>query len=76
MKISASLTNENQKNEVVVRTNETKTILDIKPQKAGRGSSINGGELLFLAIATCYCNDIYREATEMGIEVHSFRNHS
>lgn len=22
-----------------------------------------------LALATCYCNDVYREATKMGIEV-------
>ena len=27
------------------------------------------GELLFLALATCYCNDIYREAAARGIEV-------
>ena len=30
---------------------------------------MNGGELLFLALATCYCNDIHREATKRGIEV-------
>ena len=30
---------------------------------------MNGGELLFLALATCYCNDIYREAARRGIEV-------
>jgi uncharacterized OsmC-like protein len=33
------------------------------------GSSANGDELLFLALATCYCNDIYREARKRGIEV-------
>jgi uncharacterized OsmC-like protein len=32
-------------------------------------SSINGGELLFLALATCYCNDIYREAAKRQIAV-------
>lgn len=26
-------------------------------------------ELLFLALATCYCNDIYREAVKRGIVV-------
>ena len=31
--------------------------------------SANGGELLFLAIATCYCNDVYREAAKRGIRV-------
>ena len=35
----------------------------------GLGSSVNGGELLFLALATCYCNDIYREAAKRGIAV-------
>jgi organic hydroperoxide reductase OsmC/OhrA len=33
------------------------------------GSSANGGELLFLSLATCFCNDIYREAGSRGIEV-------
>lgn len=37
----------------------------------GLGSSVNGGELLFLALATCYCNDIYREAAKRGIRVES-----
>ena len=27
------------------------------------------GELLFLALATCYCNDVYREAAALGIDV-------
>jgi uncharacterized OsmC-like protein len=35
----------------------------------GRGSSINGGELLFAALATCFCNDLYREATKRSIAV-------
>ncbi len=29
----------------------------------------SGAELLFLALATCYCNDIYREAAKRGIQV-------
>jgi uncharacterized OsmC-like protein len=39
------------------------------PKTAGRGSSVNGGELLFDAVATCFCNDLYREAAKRGIEV-------
>ena len=35
----------------------------------GRGSAVNGGELLMLALATCYCNDLYREATRLGIPI-------
>ncbi|MGE5248887.1 MAG: OsmC family protein, partial [Bacteroidota bacterium] len=43
--------------------------LTIPPRAGGFGSSANGGELLFLALATCYCNDIYREAARRGIAV-------
>jgi uncharacterized OsmC-like protein len=39
------------------------------PKSAGRGSSINGGELLFAALATCFCNDLYREAAKRNIAV-------
>lgn len=39
------------------------------PKQDGFGSSVNGGELLFLALATCYCNDLYREAKKRGIQV-------
>ena len=30
---------------------------------------MNGGELLMAALATCYCNDLYREAARLGIEI-------
>ena len=39
--------------------------------RAGGGSSVNGGELLCLALATCYCNDVYREAARAGIAVRA-----
>lgn len=35
----------------------------------GFGSGINGSKLLYLAVATCYCNDLYREARRRGIEI-------
>jgi organic hydroperoxide reductase OsmC/OhrA len=34
------------------------------PGKTAGKNSLNRGELLFLAIATCFCNDIYREAAK------------
>jgi uncharacterized OsmC-like protein len=43
----------------------------IAPKPRGLGSSVSGGEILFLAIAACYCNDIYREARKFGMEVGS-----
>ena len=33
----------------------------------GGGSAVNGGEFLLLALATCFCNDLYREAARLGI---------
>ena len=45
--------------------------LTIPAKAEGFGSAVNGGELLFLALATCYCNDIYREAKTRGIDVES-----
>lgn len=37
--------------------------------RAGGGSAVNGGEFLMLALATCYCNDLYREAGRLKIEL-------
>lgn len=45
----------------------------ISPRSDGLGSSVNGGELLFLALAACYCNDIYREAARRNVPVESVR---
>lgn len=69
MKISARVRNSQDKHEVQVRTNDSTHTIPIPPKSTGYGSSINGGELLFLALATCYCNDLYREATKKGIRV-------
>ena len=38
-----------------------------KANSEDEGSAVNGGELLMLALATCYCNDLYREAARLGI---------
>lgn len=35
--------------------------------RPGGGSAVNGGEFLMLALATCYCNDLYREAARLGL---------
>lgn len=32
---------------------------------------MNGRELLFAALATCFCSDLYREAAKCGIDVQS-----
>jgi uncharacterized OsmC-like protein len=71
MKISASVKNTASNHTATVKTNESETSISIPAKTTGRGSGINGGELLFLSLGSCYCNDIFREAKEMGIEVNT-----
>ena len=33
------------------------------------GSSVNGGELLLLALAPCCCSEIHRDAGKLGIAI-------
>ena len=54
---------------MTLQTNNNVHSIVIPPKSTGYGSSANGGELLFLALATCYCNDIYREAAKRNIRV-------
>jgi organic hydroperoxide reductase OsmC/OhrA len=69
MRISAQIESSRGEHHVTLSTNEQSHALHIAPRATGSGSSANGGELLFLALATCYCNDIYREAARRGIGV-------
>ena len=69
MNVSARVTNSRGVHQVTLQTDGNAHSIDIPPKATGFGSSANGAELLFLALATCYCNDIYREAAKMDIEV-------
>ncbi len=69
MRISAKVQNGEGQHLVTLQTNDNVHSLSIPPRPTGFGSSANGGELLFLALATCYCNDIYREAAKHGLKV-------
>lgn len=69
MKIRAHVQNSKGSHYVKLETNDILHTIQIPPKSTGFGSSTNGGELLFLALATCYCNDIYREAEKRGIKV-------
>lgn len=71
MVIKAKVTNDKNNNEIFLQTNDNTHSIIIPPKTNGFGSSVNGGELLFLSLATCYSNDIYREASKMGIKVES-----
>jgi uncharacterized OsmC-like protein len=70
MKFSASIENGPGKHRVTLKVGDKEQALPIAPKPSG-GSSVSGGELLFLALATCFCNDIYREAGKREIKVHS-----
>jgi organic hydroperoxide reductase OsmC/OhrA len=69
MRISAIVRNAPGRHEATVRTNDATQSLPIAAKASGRGSAVNGGELLMLALATCYCNDLYREAERLGIVI-------
>lgn len=69
MRVRAQVQNTVGNHQVVLQTNDHQHEIVIAPKPTGFGSSVNGGELLFLALATCYCNDIYREAAKRGIVV-------
>ncbi len=69
MKIRAQVKNSENNHQVTLQTGDNSHSIVIPPKPSGFGSSANGGELLFLALATCYCNDIYREAAKRGIRV-------
>jgi uncharacterized OsmC-like protein len=46
-------------------------IVDRPAEGGGDGLGFNGGELLYLAIAGCVSNDLFREARAAGIELQS-----
>ncbi len=71
MNIRAQVENRQGVHRVTLSTNQNERSIQIPPKPGGFGSSANGGELLFLALATCYCNDVYREAEKAGIAVES-----
>jgi organic hydroperoxide reductase OsmC/OhrA len=69
MRIAATLKNSADTHLVSVRTGEATQALSVPRAAAGPGSGVNGGEFLMLALATCYCNDLYREAQRLGVHI-------
>ena len=69
MEISAAVTSSASAHEATVRTGTVSQSLAVSARATGLGSSINGGEFLMLALATCYCNDLYREAARLHIPI-------
>jgi organic hydroperoxide reductase OsmC/OhrA len=73
MEIKAVVENTEAEHHVEVETGGRSQRLSIPPKTAGRGSAVNGGELLCAALATCYCNDLHREAAKRKITIHEVR---
>lgn len=71
MEITAFVRNAASRHEVVVATDGKEQSIAVPAKASGRGSAVNGGELLVLALATCYCNDLYREAARLGVALDS-----
>lgn len=71
MKITASVWNTAVGHRATVSTAGVEQDLPVSAKASGRGSAVNGGEFLMLALATCYCNDVFREAARLGITVDS-----
>lgn len=71
MHITAQVRNAGSTHEATVATAGSSRSLPIPAKASGAGSAVNGGEFLMLALATCYCNDIYREAAQLGLVVEA-----
>ena len=67
MKVSASIKSNFNHHEVVIQSDDAAKTMQGSPKASGYGSSVNGGELLFLSLDTCFCNDLYREAGKRNI---------
>ncbi|HZW74282.1 MAG TPA: OsmC family protein [Caldimonas sp.] len=76
MEISAFVRNTATRHEAVVATGGNERTLTLPAKASGAGSAVNGGELLLLALATCYCNDLYREAARLGIAIDGVEVHA
>jgi organic hydroperoxide reductase OsmC/OhrA len=73
MQISAHVSTGNGIHQVTVSTGSRSQSLAVAANANGKGSAVNGGEFLMLALATCYANDLYREAARLGIPINSIQ---
>jgi uncharacterized OsmC-like protein len=48
-------------------------VIDRPTEAGGGGKGFNGGQLLYLAIAGCVSNDLFREAPRFGVSLRSVR---
>jgi putative redox protein len=48
-------------------------VVDRPVEAGGGGKGFNGGQLLYLAVAGCISNDLFREAPALGVVLESVR---
>ncbi|GAB3837706.1 OsmC family protein [Hymenobacter jeollabukensis] len=73
MHLSAHISSSAEQLHAAVQTNDAAKTLLLPAKPNGQGAAINGGELLLLALATCFCNDLYREAAKRGLALTAVR---
>jgi len=71
MQISARLSSQPGQVRTEVQTDGTAHPVGLEAKATGLGAKTNGGELLMLALATCFCNDLYREAARRQLTLRS-----
>ena len=69
MEYTASVRSTAGSHEVAVAAGGQHRSLDLPAREGAPGSAVSGGELLFLALATCATNDVYREAAARSLPV-------
>lgn len=71
MKVSARVDHRDGQHNVEVSTEGRAQSIAVAAKSSGTGSAVNGGEFLMLALATCYCNDLFREAARLGVRLNA-----
>ncbi|MGE5449572.1 MAG: OsmC family protein [Bacteroidales bacterium] len=69
MKVSATVKSSVDHHEIVVKTNGNEKVMQLSARSSGHESSISGGELLMLSMATCFCDEFYREAIKRNLQI-------
>jgi uncharacterized OsmC-like protein len=73
MNVAASIISKYHKLECSVETDDSAKEITITPKTSGFGSSVSGAELLLLSLATCFCNDVFREAGKRNMKVSAVK---
>lgn len=69
MEYTASVRSSSGTHQVEVAAGGRHRTLDVPAREGAPGAAVSGGELLFLALATCATNDVYREAAARSLPV-------